>query len=352
MAQDAGPVSFKVKSRGEQLVLQVRADGVNFEELQQFAGATPPGFLRVEEAKADRISYTGPAGVPLSEWIQQPVTRYEFFYVTAQLADAVMGVRRNDLYLRNLLLNPNQIYINRNTRELGFVYLPLFTNQAPPDMRGLMAAIAGAVGQEDYAVRFLSFVQGIELCDADAVMAYVAREEPELVRRLEARAGVACSVQDLSKTQFQSVPVPDSPNIVNVPGIENVSGTAEAQAQPTLEPAESTEPIAPAVLEPEPKPMNFGTLLRVSTGETIHILTPSFRLGREQSTVSYIVEGNSAVSRNHADILSKGQSHFIVDLDSRNRTFLNGQPIPPHLEVELRDGDQVRLGNEDFIFRV
>jgi pSer/pThr/pTyr-binding forkhead associated (FHA) protein len=35
----------------------------------------------------------------------------------------------------------------------------------------------------------------------------------------------------------------------------------------------------------------------------------------------------------------------VTDLDSKNRTFVNEQPIPPHQERALNPGDTVRMGN-------
>ena len=37
---------------------------------------------------------------------------------------------------------------------------------------------------------------------------------------------------------------------------------------------------------------------------------------------------------------------------SRNGTFLNGRQLEPEKEEELRDGDRLRLSDEDFLFRV
>jgi pSer/pThr/pTyr-binding forkhead associated (FHA) protein len=36
---------------------------------------------------------------------------------------------------------------------------------------------------------------------------------------------------------------------------------------------------------------------------------------------------------------------YVTDLDSKNRTFVNEEPLAPHQEREMRPGDTVRMGN-------
>ena len=98
--------------------------------------------------------------------------------------------------------------------------------------------------------------------------------------------------------------------------------------------------------------IHFPTLLRVLTNETIQINKPVFRIGKEKSFVDYFVANNNAVSRSHADIVTRGQRYFVVDLNSKNRTYINGQPLPIQQECEIFNGNQLRLANEEFIFYV
>jgi pSer/pThr/pTyr-binding forkhead associated (FHA) protein len=50
------------------------------------------------------------------------------------------------------------------------------------------------------------------------------------------------------------------------------------------------------------------------------------------------------VSRKHLKITKKGERIFIKDLNSRNGTFVNGEPIRPGLEIELPEGVPVVVG--------
>ena len=96
--------------------------------------------------------------------------------------------------------------------------------------------------------------------------------------------------------------------------------------------------------------VHYPTLYRVLTAERIALNKPVFRLGKERSYVDYFVTNNNAVSRSHADIITRGGRYFVQDLNSKNRTFINGQAIPPQCECEIFDGNRLTLGNEEFIF--
>ena len=105
------------------------------------------------------------------------------------------------------------------------------------------------------------------------------------------------------------------------------------------------EPVSQkAVLYPE--------LRRVLTGEIIPIRKPVFRLGKERSYVDYFVTNNNAVSRSHADIVTRDSGYFVIDLNSKNRTYINNVPLLVQVETEIRHGDSLRLGNEEFVFQL
>ena len=55
--------------------------------------------------------------------------------------------------------------------------------------------------------------------------------------------------------------------------------------------------------------------------------------------------GDRYMSSRHARFRAQGGRVTVTDLDSKNRTFVNEQPIPPHQERALNPGDTVRMGN-------
>ncbi|MCA1054934.1 FHA domain-containing protein [Rossellomorea aquimaris] len=96
----------------------------------------------------------------------------------------------------------------------------------------------------------------------------------------------------------------------------------------------------------------FPYLIREKSQEEISVNKPSFRIGKEKSYCDYFVSDNNAISRSHADIITKGNRYFIVDNNSTNKTYLDNQAIPVNQEVEIFSGTKLKLGNEEFVFYI
>lgn len=67
---------------------------------------------------------------------------------------------------------------------------------------------------------------------------------------------------------------------------------------------------------------------------------------------NYVVNDNSAVSRSHADIIKRDNRYYVMDLNSTNKTYLNGVTLAKKEETELKDGDVIKLANEEFVFSI
>lgn len=94
------------------------------------------------------------------------------------------------------------------------------------------------------------------------------------------------------------------------------------------------------------------TLTRVKTNERVDIAKQLFRIGKERNKVDYCITNNNSVSRIHADIVFKNGAYFIIDNNSTNYTFVNGQMIPAKQEVAISDGDRIKFAEEEFIFKI
>ena len=79
---------------------------------------------------------------------------------------------------------------------------------------------------------------------------------------------------------------------------------------------------------------------------------PIFRIGKEKSYVDYFVGDNTAVSRSHANIITREGKYYIVDTNSTNHTYVNGEMIQSNVETPLTHGTKIRLANEEFEFKM
>jgi transcriptional regulator with GAF, ATPase, and Fis domain len=81
-------------------------------------------------------------------------------------------------------------------------------------------------------------------------------------------------------------------------------------------------------------------------GEVFSFAEGEITIGRDPSNLVPLLD--PLVSRMHCVVRSDGVTFQIVDLESRNNTFVNGVAIKEHTLVP---GDQIRVGNSMFVLR-
>lgn len=84
-----------------------------------------------------------------------------------------------------------------------------------------------------------------------------------------------------------------------------------------------------------------------SPENTVIINATKLSIGRGSDVDISILD--ESVSSKHCLIFQKQGRFIIKDLNSKNGTFVNGQPV---LETEINDGDLITIGNKKFIFKV
>jgi hypothetical protein len=90
-----------------------------------------------------------------------------------------------------------------------------------------------------------------------------------------------------------------------------------------------------------------GALLEVVSSETLREpvrVSGEVVVGRKPEP-GVFPTGDRYMSGRHARLRTSNGRVSVTDLDSKNRTFVNEQPLPPHQERTLNVGDTVRMGN-------
>lgn len=99
-----------------------------------------------------------------------------------------------------------------------------------------------------------------------------------------------------------------------------------------------------------PKAMPY--LIRVNTEERIMLGKVVFKIGKASRGVDYTVDGNGAISRQHAVILQKDGVCYIKDNKSTNHTYVNDKMVEDGVEEILTHDSKIRLGDEEFLFKI
>ncbi len=395
-------MKFKAKAKDCQLLVKVKVsfgETIDEKELDRFARVYLRGFLKPKLVKKNVVEYTGPVGISIYERLKKPVCKRDFLFIIEQIVVAVQKLRANSMGINNMVMNPQYVYINEVTKEVQFIYIPTVNGMPNLNLIQFIETVAYSVKpadekDNDFVSRFIYFFKAMKPFDINKVEAFVAKEDRSVVNTIKKQnAGQSgfmtnkpqhyydhydekkkgnddptglLTENDDDPTGLLVEDGADDPTGLLVEGGDDdatgllgdedeatglLSGNDdEDEATGLLSCGDEDE--ATGLLVENNANVRFPTLFRVLTEETISVNKPVFRLGKERSYVDYFVTNNIAVSRSHADIITRGNKYFVKDLNSKNRTYINNQELPIHMEVEIHDGDRLKLGNEEFIFNV
>ena len=110
------------------------------------------------------------------------------------------------------------------------------------------------------------------------------------------------------------------------------------------------EPVKTNTLLNAPKAMPY--LIRVNTEERIMLNKATFKIGKASRGVDYSVSGNGAISRQHAVITQKDGVCYIKDNKSTNHTYVNDKEVEEGKEEILTHDSIIKLGDEEFLFKI
>ncbi len=87
---------------------------------------------------------------------------------------------------------------------------------------------------------------------------------------------------------------------------------------------------------------------RLKTGEEVKVDKDRFVIGK-LSEADYIIADNPTVSRRHAEILYTGDGYYLIDMNSSNHVFVDGNPITKpvkltnHMVFRLSDDENIEF---------
>lgn len=139
--------------------------------------------------------------------------------------------------------------------------------------------------------------------------------------------------------------------------IDEQQQDAPEEALVEIQDAEEQEPEA---IDEAPVVTGTRLVLKRSGQETdiVFAFSPPATIGRFDPTVGPVdvdlgtVEEGSYVSRKHARIVQEDDTYKIQDLGSSNGTYILRDDFEKVEEAELKDGDEISLGNARFVFHV
>lgn len=385
---------LKVKFKDSQITVKSKLskdEQINARELEILNSKIIRGIMKPTVEGEKKLSYLSPGGIRLEAYLKKGITKNDFFLVIAQILEAVKSIGRNSFNINNLILNMKYVFVNEMTHELHFVYQPIYSSAISSDLASFLYDVAYSVTlalNEDYKCvnNFIAYLKGLQAVSVINIEKYLLDVYPQIYKQVKRQKygqseylGSFKNGKDIYyDMDKRRKPAPlddgDSTSLLSEKNDKDEATSLlmdDNTDTPTsiLEEYDNNEPTsllvededeatsllvddeATSLLSEGPQ-ITYPYLIRKSSFDRTDINKPVFRIGKERSYVDCFVANNNAVSRIHADIITRNNCYFVKDENSTNGTYVNGNRLSPNEEVQVFDGDIITFANEEFEFHM
>ena len=253
-----------------------------------------------------------------------------------------------------------------STQYVPAMSVPQAIAQAKADAKGAGKATANTGGRvvsltdgREYAIAGTSLVFGRDAtCDVVVAGKDVSRRHTEIVQTPKGYLLVDSSTNGtfVNEERVEGQRILARADVIRI-GDENFRFYADAMPNPQPGPAVSAPPAAPQLKDTvlaapaAPRPSGGGLaslLVRVGTlkGQRLVVKTPLANIGR--ADYNDLVIPDESVSTAHAKLQRREGIWILVDLDSTNGTFVDGDRVKG--EAPLAPGATLRFGDVALVF--
>lgn len=278
------------------------------------------------------------------------LSREQFAELLIQSVDVLRRMQRVYLSYKNLVFDLDKVYVLLSDRTIHFIYLPLMGSKREASIPDFFKRMISRASRSTYEQS--SFL--------DACLAWLGRSSSFVLDEFESFVkeqinGIDPVVRkpyhEMEKKVQARQPAPPDPIYQPVSkedwGVLHTGSSIQGGTGRLDEPVGGTALLG---ADTPPLPAAHFSLLRTGTGEKIELTHFPFLVGTELGAVSYRVTGNSAVSRRHAEFTMQDGKCVVTDQKSTNKTYVNDCALVALVGHVLQNGDQIRMGNENFMF--
>lgn len=383
---------YKIKHKDDVIFIKYslsKDEKINKRELDILTSKYIRGYMRISKTENKKIVFTSPEGISLSKYLTKNITENDFFFVLAQITEAVKSVDINSLNIGNLVLSLDMIFYSQLTKVIHFIYQPIQSQRVSVSLESFirdLIDITGLAVNEDIDIKnnLLDYISRLETVDAKALERYIDKVYPsvyngQLKKQVMKKSDGASLWKDFceekeekgekknrrneenkeeKRKEISSSNVKESKSIKHRTDTElfvedddefDLDYNYENPTERMTDNGEEDEEDLPPTEQMADEYSYF--LVRVSTGEEIPIEEDNFKIGRLKGSVDYLVNDNPKISKVHA-VFSFNDGLYIKDNNSANGVKINGDKMEKGAESELYDGDEIGLSNEKFIVKI
>lgn len=367
---------FKVKSKDSKITIKSKLDkdeSINQREVDILNSKVIRGIMKPTVEGSRKISYLSPAGVTLEEYLGSGISKNDFFLIFAQILEVIKSVDRNSFNINNLVMNLKYTFINKQTKEVHFIYQPIMSQRISANLASFLYDVAYntklALNEDVKPINeLLAYIRGLNVVAVLPLENYILKVYPQIYKQVkrqkpgqsEALVGSDVYYRRNEWDEKKRKITDDKPTSLLSDYDEPTSLLNDEDEATSLLVADDDDATsllndddeATSLLGDNSSFQRFPYLIRKNTFDRIDINKPVFRIGKEKSYVDYFIGDNNTISRLHADIISRDNRYYLKDNNSTNHSYINGSMIQGNQEAELFDGAVITLSNEDFEFHL
>ncbi len=370
---------FKIEhSAGQKFLVIQGQKGQQISEREYYAisNGQIPGLLKAElirKGNTFRLNYNISGFISLREFLVNPLNKISFAKLLGNILNNLKVLQSAYYNHQFILMDMNAAMVNPTTQQVSFVYVPITFYESGTNLKEFLLSIiqccSFVTGENtDYVRDYIRILNnGINFSVFD-LEEYIKNLKIDDQTNRSIKKCTRCGSVIQSNVNFcsscgmkilaikgnnpQGVYDPTK-NVVPPQKMDEGLYYGGVDTEPKYSETISSSYVSnPPQSQPD-QPVSqrqIAYICRVKTGEQIRITSDSFRVGKDQYNCEYCVRDNSAISRCHVLIKQINGKWFITDLNSTNKTYINERMIRPNMDIELYNGMNFRLANEDFIF--
>ena len=336
---------YRIVSKGNILTIKSKlsiGEQINEREINLFEQQLFHGCFRPRWDGKKTIIYTAPDVVELATYLKKDIEEEVFYQIIAQTVEMTKQIEINGLYVHNLMLQMELVYICERTKELFFVYQPIVSRTISGNVYAFLGdmtqlAVKHSKEPKAFLTEFHAFLNDSQNYKIDDIEKYVRSKCPQVFHKIiTADAGKSGFITN-DRASYER-------HYHNDDGERGTTLLAEEDDEGTTLLSQYDD--GTTLLQQE---VRFPVLERNSTGESVTINKNIFTIGKESEN-DFTVVNNKAVSRRHAAIEKISGAYYLIDKGSTNHTYLNGEMLDAESPYALTDRDSIRMADEDFTF--
>jgi hypothetical protein len=335
----------------------------------KLSGLIPFSFT--EEKATPELFYNITNLASLKTLLGAKLSLPQFHLLLRQIVELLEALGQEGMPERNIIFESNRVYASMDSLTLLFLYLPL--DNQPVNGRAILDLLLFLAGNA-------RFVDEGGKAYSDTLLDFLKRQRVFSLVDLKAHLGLSAHAGVDSGSLVSSGGSPEARNVLPVARPKQramrdfvTEGSGVKTKKQHYEAQSTTENILSAVsgdLDTTSAPLTFShntqapkqpnkltlqephrssryILKRMQDDKQWPLALPSILIGRSKSAQLQVSESDS-VSRQHAILHLENETILLEDNDSSNGTFVNSGKLQPKIKTEIRAGDIITLGNQDF----